>query len=109
MLVEYLSGLLQSAPCGPVESKLNPFGEILHEECSNRCGKETIREPAAGANGRREKGINDPVVDRRQCKRWRKAEEVEKEGLNVFLDDVKKQRGGVIKYADLVAECRESR
>lgn len=36
------------------------------KNCSNRYGKETIREPTPRAKGRRAREIDDLVVDRRQ-------------------------------------------
>ncbi|KAJ8393294.1 hypothetical protein AAFF_G00061950 [Aldrovandia affinis] len=75
---------------GPNESKLNLFGEILYGECSNRYGEVTVREAVARTKGRREKEINDLVASRRQLrKRWRKADESEKEGLKVLWDEIR--------------------
>lgn len=51
----------------------------------------TIREAAIRLKGRREKGIDDLVASRRQLrKRWRKAEESEKEGLKAVWDEIRR-------------------
>lgn len=74
-----------------VEAKLNLFGEILYEECSNRYSEVTTREAGARTRGRREKEIDDLVASRRQLrKHWRKAEESEKEGLKVRWDEIRR-------------------
>ncbi|KAJ8353203.1 hypothetical protein SKAU_G00207700 [Synaphobranchus kaupii] len=57
-----LSELMLKALRGPVEAKLNLFGEILYEECSGR---------------------------RQLRRRWRKAEEQEKEGLKALWDEIR--------------------
>ena len=91
-LDEHLSGLLQNALRGSVVAKLNLFGEILYEECSNRYGEVTIRETVIRSKGRREKEIDDLVASRRQLrKRWRKAEESEKEGLKALWDEIRRR------------------
>ncbi len=91
-LDEHLSGLLQKALRGSVVAKLNMFGEILYEECSNRYGEVTIREALIRSKGRREKEIDDLVASRRQLrKRWRKAEESEKEGLKALWDEIRRR------------------
>ncbi len=91
-LDEHLSGLLQKALRGSVVAKLNLFGEILYEECRNRYGEVTIREAVVRSKGRREKEIDDLVASRRQlCKRWRKAEESEKEGLKALWDEIRRR------------------
>ncbi|KAJ8361990.1 hypothetical protein AAFF_G00407370 [Aldrovandia affinis] len=88
-LDEHLSGLLQTALRGSVETKLNLFGEILYEECSNRYGEVTVREAVARTRGG-EREIDDLVASRRQLrKRWRKADESEKEGLKVLWDEIR--------------------
>lgn len=62
----------------------------MYEECSNRYGEVTIREAALRSKGRREKEIDELVAGRRQLrKRWRKAEEFEKEGLKVLRDEIR--------------------
>ncbi len=91
-LDEHLSGLLQKALRGSVVAKLNMFGEILYEECSNRYGEVTIREALIRSKGRREKEIDDLVASRRQLrKRWRKAEESEKKGLKALWDEIRRR------------------
>ncbi len=91
-LDEHLSGLLQKALRGSVVAKLNLFGEILYEECRNRYGEVTIREAVIRSKGRREKEIYDLVASRRQLrKRWRKAEESEKEGLKALWDEIRRR------------------
>lgn len=50
---EHLSELLQRTLCGPVEAKLNLFGEILYEECSGRYRKVTIKKAVVRTKGRR--------------------------------------------------------
>nr|XP_061841449.1 sodium- and chloride-dependent neutral and basic amino acid transporter B(0+)-like [Nerophis lumbriciformis] len=91
-LDEHLSGLLQNALRGSVVAKLNLFGEILYEECSNRYGEVTIRETTIKPKSRREKEIDDLVANRRQLRKvWRKAEESEKEGLKALWDEIKRR------------------
>ncbi len=91
-LDEYLSRLLQKALRGSVLAKLNLFGEIQYEVCRNRYGEETIREAVVRSKGRREKEIDDLVASRRQLrKRWRKAEESEKEGLKALWDEISRR------------------
>ena len=91
-LDESLSDLLQKALRGTVEAKLNLFGEILYEECSGRYGKVTGRKAAEKSKGRREKEIDDLVAGRRQLRRrWRKAEESEREGLKALWDDIRRR------------------
>ncbi len=91
-LDEHLSGLLQKTLRGSVVAKLNMFGEIPYEECSNRYGEVTIREALIRSKGRREKEIDDLVASRRQLrKRWRKAEESEKEGLKALWDEIRRR------------------
>ena len=108
-LDEHLSGLLQNALHGSVVAKLNLLGEILYEECSNRYGEVTIREAAIRAKGRREKEIDEVVASRRQLrKRWRKAEESEKEGLRALWDEIR--RGLVnLRRAERIRRRRKSK
>ncbi len=87
-LDEHLSRLL----CGSVVAKLNLFGEILYEECRNRYGEVTIREAVLRSKCWREKEIDDLVASRKQLrKRWRKAEESEKEGLKALWDEIRRR------------------
>ncbi len=100
-LDEYLSRLLQKALRGSVLAKLNLFGEIQYEVCRNRYGEETIREAVVRSKGRREKEIDELVASRRQLrKRWRKAEESEKEGLKALWDEISRRLANLWR-----AEC----
>lgn len=89
-LDEHLSEPLQRTLCGPVEAKLNLFGEILYEGCSGRYRKVTIKKAVIRTKGGRKKEIDDLVASRRQLhKCWRKAEESEKDGLKVLWDQIR--------------------
>lgn len=91
-LDEHLSGLLQKALRGTVESRLNQFGEILYKECTSRFGEVASRKTGIRAKGRREKEIDDLVADRRRLrKHWRKAEDAEKEGLKALWGDLRRK------------------
>ncbi|KAJ8356957.1 hypothetical protein SKAU_G00197510 [Synaphobranchus kaupii] len=108
-LDEHLSELLQKTLRGPVEAKLNLFSEILYEECSGRYGEVTSRKTAARIKGRREKEIEDLVASRRQLrKRWRKAEEREKEGLKALWDDIR-ERLANLRRSECIRQRRRKR
>lgn len=73
-----------------MEAKLNLLCEILYEECSGRYSEVTIKKAVARTKGRREKEIDGLVARRRQLrKRWRKAEDSEKEGLKVLWNEIR--------------------
>lgn len=83
---EHLSELLQKALRGSVVARLNLLGEILYEEWSKRYGDVTAREAEIRSKGRREPDIDELVASKRQLwKRWRKAGESKKEGLEALF------------------------
>lgn len=106
-LDEHLSELPQKALRGPVEAKMNLFGEILYEECSGRFGEVVSRKAGIRTKGRREKEIDDLMANRRQLrKRWRKAEEPEKEGLKALWDEIKR-RLATLRRAERIRQRRK--
>lgn len=106
-LNDHLCKLLQKTLRGPVEAKLNLLGRILYEECSSRFGKAASGTTGLTAKGRREKAIDDLVMNRRQHrKRWRKADETQKEGLKALWDEIRK-RLAVLRRAESIRRRRK--
>lgn len=61
-----MNELVQRTLHGPVETKLNLFGNILYEECSGRYGEVTIKKTVVGGKRTREKEIKEVVASRWQ-------------------------------------------
>ena len=85
--------MLEHSLRGKVERKLNIFGDILYEECKARFEMLTIkRHNAPRGKGRREAEIDALVQSQRQLrKRWRKATEEERVGLQVLWKEVRQK------------------
>ncbi len=91
-LVHLLEGLK-----GGVERKLEKIGEIIYSYGSESFGVKckdhsTQKEPSAHLNSRRQQEINRLVKERRCLRRqWKKATEVEREGIEVLQGDSKRR------------------
>ncbi|XP_078603950.1 uncharacterized protein LOC144877779 [Branchiostoma floridae x Branchiostoma japonicum] len=95
-----LHQILEQGLKGDVERKLNQFGNLVYSYCSERFGtyKKEGKEAREKQTSRREREIATLVRRRRQLrKRWRKAKQEEKEGLEPWSEletAIKKARAG---------------
>lgn len=76
-----------------MESKLNQFGDILYQACSDRLSEVTSSQRIIQREkGRREMKIDHLVRRRRQLrKNWRKATVAEKEGLKALWGEIRQR------------------
>ncbi|XP_078665283.1 uncharacterized protein LOC144907786 [Branchiostoma floridae x Branchiostoma belcheri] len=87
-----LCQILDQGLKGDVEMKLNRFGDLVYSYCSERYGtyKKQAKEVAEKQSNRREREIAVLIRRRRQLrKRWRKASQEEKAGLEVLWKEVR--------------------
>lgn len=91
-LVHLLEGLK-----GCVERKLDKIGETIYSYGAERFGvksknQRTQKEPSAHLKSRRQQEI-ERLVKERRCltKRWKKATEVERKGLEALQGDIKQR------------------
>ncbi|XP_078617582.1 uncharacterized protein LOC144885536 [Branchiostoma floridae x Branchiostoma japonicum] len=87
-----LHHILDQGLKGDVERKLNQFGSLVYDFCSERFGvlESSGRKQAEVVKGRREREIASLVKKRRQLrKRWRKASREERPGLEALWQDIR--------------------
>uniref|UniRef100_A0A3B1JJ67 Reverse transcriptase domain-containing protein n=1 Tax=Astyanax mexicanus TaxID=7994 RepID=A0A3B1JJ67_ASTMX len=107
-LDDHLSVVLEHSLRGTVEHKLASLSNIIYEECRERFGEcAEKRAPAPRQKGRRERGIEELIANRRELrKRWRKAAPEEWEGLKLLWSDLK-QRLGKLRRAERIRKRRQ--
>ena len=96
---------------GSAESKLEKMGDLIYDYGKERFGVFEKRKKVEGevVRSRRQQEIDRLIQERRQLKRqWRKATEVEKEGIDCLQADVK-ERLAVLRRAENIRKNRKKK
>lgn len=95
---------------GTFEKKLNSMGDLIYDYGVERYGVEKREKaPPLTNRSRRQEEIERLVRERRQLKkRWKKASDREKEGINILQDDIK-HRLASLRRAENLRKLRKGK